>query len=979
MSAAEAALDLMWILRFWVLGLNVHGKWSLDAVILRVAASLWLTCLQVSTSRRDEHLLRIIGTDPWHYGWTHLWSHPSVYWILPLPLRRSVCGTVIYVGESEFFGRRAVEHVLRMLAPRGVTQQPVYTVLQGDAASFVELRCCLCSVLLVPLFYASEALTERLLQEKCLTDAVGSLNPPRVYTLLRTLPNSSKKRTVSAGSRLYVNARKVRRLRHKSAVPSLSGPVASVVRDSWCEGLRRTAAALCGRVFPNSNECALAAWRLAPGPWCYVVRRISQSEDGWRRARGLKMLRIIASKRRDLIGPISIVRLSGFWPGCKDAEQILTRYFLKLVSQWRERGKWIPILRHARSKVVWTASPSLSKILKHDGGLADCLNSGCAPACRCGEILAACPAWPCVTFEGRQHIAASQGAVPWPENIMHLAEWPASITLPPTWHDLLASVTACFRKFRDRCRIDDVSMMVESIANECADQLWQPDLNANFPTSWEDVAKAKIFLNGLFVSPFDHNLSRLGVFCPFLVYQQACKALDFGCFQKDGANIVWQEASGIDFATVVLQMASIPNLGADLQPLRYSTVPRKDWAIAVPRLFPKWKAPGMKWRLILDKHCTPCCGLHTWVSRAVDVALDAFPVELFSDLPAVSDFMACVADFNSKVAEMMPDASWTVAAGDMADCFHHLPCQDAPSIWEELAQFWRDRGQSWISVPPKSCSLKGHFGKTLEVGWFGIDFDSIKIVLEHFCATNYVSLPAWLGLEQNGAPMGDALSGTVLRLFKWKREQVTAQAEAANTVSFPGSRVKLCHVLSCNVLVLDVSFRDDLRKFCAWRTVAPISNDAVLSWACHGLRRRFQVGSMKVEASDACKFIGLHTLWIHNGLRVYPCMPDPWAAALYQETDNLPLKPWVSWAPAKQKLATLRGMLARAWYLSSDQEAFELAIWECLVSLLKRAWYPWPVVKAESLKWASSWIPKGCTHCPSSNKIAVQRALVRLA
>ena len=108
-------------------------------------------------------------------------------------------------------------------------------------------------------------------------------------------------------------------------------------------------------------------------------------------------------------------------------------------------------------------------------------------------------------------------------------------------------------------------------------------------------------------------------------------------------------------------------------------------------------------------------------------------------------------------------------------------------------------------------------------------------------------------------------------------------------------------------------------------------------------------------------------------------MPDPWAADLYHETDNLPLKPWASWAPEKQKLATLRGMLARAWYLSSNEQAFEIAIWECLVSLLKRAWYPWPVVKDAALKWASSWTPKGCAQCPCFNKIAVQRALLRLA
>ena len=201
-----------------------------------------------------------------------------------------------------------------------------------------------------------------------------------------------------------------------------------------------------------------------------------------------------------------------------------------------------------------------------------------------------------------------------------------------------------------------------------------------------------------------------------------------------------------------------------------------------------------------------------------------FQLSFFSDLPAVSDFLGCVADFNSKIAEMMPEASLAVAAGDMADCFHHLPCREAPTFWEELANFWRSQGHSWICVPPKSCGLEGHFGKTLEAGRLCISFESVKLILEHFCAcaTNFVSMPGWLGQELNGGPMGDALGGTVLRLFKWKREREAASNKPDCTVCFPGSRVKLCRALCCNVLVLDVSFRDDLRKFCAWQATRPL-------------------------------------------------------------------------------------------------------------------------------------------------------------
>ena len=45
--------------------------------------------------------------------------------------------------------------------------------------------------------------------------------------------------------------------------------------------------------------------------------------------------------------------------------------------------------------------------------------------------------------------------------------------------------------------------------------------------SWKMVAQAKCWLGELFVSVFDHNLSTLAVMCPKLVFDQACKLLDF--------------------------------------------------------------------------------------------------------------------------------------------------------------------------------------------------------------------------------------------------------------------------------------------------------------------------------------------------------------------------------------------------------------------------------------------------------------------
>ena len=64
--------------------------------------------------------------------------------------------------------------------------------------------------------------------------------------------------------------------------------------------------------------------------------------------------------------------------------------------------------------------------------------------------------------------------------------------------------------------------------------------------------------------------------------------------------------------------------------------------------------------------------------------------------------------------------------------------------------------------------------------------------------------------------MGDALSGAVLRLFKWERESSQRPMANKDTVSVRSSCSKLVHFNGSNMLVLDVSFRDDLRMFCIW-------------------------------------------------------------------------------------------------------------------------------------------------------------------
>ena len=146
--------------------------------------------------------------------------------------------------------------------------------------------------------------------------------------------------------------------------------------------------------------------------------------------------------------------------------------------------------------------------------------------------------------------------------------------------------------------------------------------------TWEQVGDARAWLksHGFFVSIFDHNSTSLGVFCPLLAFEHACKLLDFGHHQLPEANFVWSNEGIVAQDQVLKCMASIPGLPDHLAPALHSAVAKKLWRIASISLLPKWKCPGLKWRLIVNKHFTPCCGLHSLVSRALDVLLDSFPV-----------------------------------------------------------------------------------------------------------------------------------------------------------------------------------------------------------------------------------------------------------------------------------------------------------------------------------------------------------------
>ena len=105
------------------------------------------------------------------------------------------------------------------------------------------------------------------------------------------------------------------------------------------------------------------------------------------------------------------------------------------------------------------------------------------------------------------------------------------------------------------------------------------------------------------------------------------------------------------------------------------------------------------------------------------------------------------------------------------------------------------------------------------------------------------------------------------------------------------TKCKLLFLVGRCVLVLDVSYRDDLRMFFAWRA---------------------EVGTMSRHKADGSRGM----------LQPLPCkqMPDPWAAYCYDEVDNFLLKPWQAWGPPNLFQTNVRvfcagpGLFARQHY-----------------------------------------------------------------
>ena len=180
-------------------------------------------------------------------------------------------------------------------------------------------------------------------------------------------------------------------------------------RSEWKRGLMLTAAALSGHHVEDRAAVVLSAWRLRRSEWLYVAGRILRSEEGWRRARGLRLLRLIASKRRDLPMPVSRLVIRMPWCGSRRAAEVMRRLVMRCIRHWRTLGPSLPMLRHARLYIAWASSRSLQQSLCTHGDISRLVFP--PPHCPCEGLLQRKASWPTICFEGRRHVVATQGEI----------------------------------------------------------------------------------------------------------------------------------------------------------------------------------------------------------------------------------------------------------------------------------------------------------------------------------------------------------------------------------------------------------------------------------------------------------------------------------------------------------------------------------------------------------------------------------------
>ena len=99
-------------------------------VVQQLSASVWLLKLHALNTRLSVHLLSVLGLERSEIVWDDFWYSSCIYVCVRGRPAMTSLGPLIYVGETDNMSQRFKEHLSRLLACFGSTQQPFFDVLR---------------------------------------------------------------------------------------------------------------------------------------------------------------------------------------------------------------------------------------------------------------------------------------------------------------------------------------------------------------------------------------------------------------------------------------------------------------------------------------------------------------------------------------------------------------------------------------------------------------------------------------------------------------------------------------------------------------------------------------------------------------------------------------------------------------------------------------------------------------------------------
>ncbi|CAK0879436.1 unnamed protein product, partial [Prorocentrum cordatum] len=683
---------------------------------------------------------------------------------------------------------------------------------------------------------------------------------------------------------------------------------------------------------------------IGPHPERHAVwHRVHKRHEGTTRAIGLKALESVRRFRR---WPPPRLHVQGAlqWLPRSGTKRAFQGIIHRLIQHARERGQTLllPAIRDLKVMLAPVAVIALRAGLRNAPSFYRRFgDSGPWPCAR--HLHPDPPRYP--SPDGECHIFAPQDTWPWPAHLSHLRTLPAHAALVPSqarytaacrrllWRLVAALRLDCSAAFTDCC--------VHDVVSSIAFDFDAPHLPLDFHPVPESVIRAgRSPTRGLVVEEFQNTKHVLVAECPRRV-QLLCAAL----FGITGQSPHFVYHPGLTAEAVLQQVASVPGLGADLQPARLSN-PRH-WRMASASAPNKKREKPDSRRPLVDRSRWPTQGLESPAARAIDwISGAGIPEHLHIDAQRTDSLLPLLERFS----ELAPRGPVQKYGTDLTDCFTNIPHCLERRAWAFYQEVLAARDISAIAAPRRRGSartlpLEPPRASPLHVVFRPAD---LTAAIEHSLANLWLAVGTLVGRATDGLAMGSSLAGALTRMVLIYCDVVFhASLYSGRGLPPPArSRVRYYVVEGVRILILESRYMDDY--ICLWKAsvdTPPASlrrvADHIASWPS----LRYPLPS-ETDGGDAITGMRL-SLDSCGRVSVRPASLD-----LGSYSDDFQYPPYMhfrSFVPNATKRAIVLGLIARTDAFTYPLDAKAAALAELLTLLITAAEFPEAVVK----RWAT--------------------------